>query len=69
MYRMRSDQTIQEPEVKHRVLALRLNEVEGWQLDTLAARSDRKPSSYLKKLLRDAARAAKLQEAEAPKDK
>jgi len=69
MYLMRNGQTTQETEVKHRVLALRLNEVEGWQLDTLAARDDRRPSSYLKKLLRDAARAAKLQEMETPKDK
>lgn len=61
---MRNGQTAQKVETKNRVLALRLNEVEGWQLDTLAAQSDRKPSSYLKKLLRDAAQAAKLKQGE-----
>lgn len=59
MYRMRNDQ-IAQPDQAGRVLAVRFNDEESRYLEILAAHDDLKLSSYIKKMLRQAARSAGL---------
>jgi hypothetical protein len=59
MYRMRNNQ-IAQPDQAGRVLAVRFNDEESRYLEILAAHDDLKLSSYIKKILRQAARNAEL---------